>query len=169
MAAIRSAKEDDADELAAIGIRAWESAVLGWISIDLLRGNTERAFVDFTRQRYLTIDVTEKNGQLTGWAARENFDNHISDLWVDPIWQGQGFGLALLEKLEEEIRAQGYDTVTLETHAQNVKAINFLKSHGYSINWMTAIWSPKLDRDVDTIGMIKHLTVSTDVNVYAEF
>jgi hypothetical protein len=34
---------------------------------------------------------------------------------------------------------------------------------------MTAIWSPKLDRDVDTIGMIKQLTVSTDVNVYAEF
>jgi ribosomal-protein-alanine N-acetyltransferase len=169
MASIRSARMDDADELAGIGIRAWESAVAGWISIELLRENAHRAFVDFTRQRYLTIDVTEKGGQVTAWAARENFDNHISDLWVDPIWQGQGFGIALLDKLEEEIKAQDYETVTLETHAQNIRAIDFLKSHGYSINWMTAIWSPKLDRDVDTVGLVKRLTVTERVDAYAQF
>lgn len=169
MAAIRSAREDDADELAAIGIRAWESAVAGWLSIDLLRDNAHRAFIDFTRQRYLTIDLAEKGGQVTGWAARENFDNHVSDLWVDPIWQGQGYGTALLDKLEEEIRAQDYETVTLETHAQNVRAIDFLKSRGYAINWMTAIWSPKLDRDVDTIGMIKRFSVTEQGDAYAEF
>jgi ribosomal-protein-alanine N-acetyltransferase len=166
---IRSARESDADELAGIGIRAWESAVAGWINVDLLRDNAHRAFIDFTRQRFLTIDVTEKGGQVTGWAARENFDNHISDLWVDPIWHRQGFGLMLLEKLEAEIKAQDYETVTVETHAQNVRAIDFLKRQGYSIHWMTAIWSPKLDRDVDTVGLVKRLTVADKVDVYAEF
>lgn len=169
MAAIRSARADDADDLAGIGIRAWESAVAGWINVDLLRENAQRAFIDFTHSRYLTIDVAEKGGQITGWAARENFDNHITDLWVDPIWHGQGFGGALLEKLENEIKAQGYETVTVETHAQNARAIEFLKRHGFSINWMTAIWSPKLDRDVDTVGLVKRIAVAQAASVYAEF
>ena len=169
MAAIRSARLADADELAGIGIRAWESAIAGWINVELLRENAHRAFINFTRERYLTIDVTEKGGQATGWAARENFDNHISDLWVDPFWLKQVYGLILLDKLEQEFMAQGYETVTVETHAQNVRAIDFLKRQGYSINWMTAIWSPLLDRDVDTVGLVKRLVEEKSGGGYSEF
>lgn len=169
MSSIRGARADDAVELAAVGKRAWESAVAGWVDVALLRANAERAFADFTRRAYLTIDVAEQGGQITAWAARENLDNHITDLWVDPVWQGQGFGTRLLEKLETEIDAQGYDQVTIETHAQNAHAIGFLKRHGYSINWMTAAWSPQLDRDVDTVGLVKRLSVQERTPIYAEF
>ncbi|MBL0374818.1 GNAT family N-acetyltransferase [Rhizobium sp. KVB221] len=169
MTIIRAAREDEADELAAIGIRAWESAVVGWINLDLLRANAQRAFVDFTRQRYLAIDVAERAGQVVAWAARERLDNHISDLWVEPNWQGQGLGYALLTRLETEIEAQAYETITIETHAQNIRAIEFLKRCGYAINWMTATWSPKLDREVDTVGLIKHLAVPERPVVYGEF
>jgi ribosomal-protein-alanine N-acetyltransferase len=169
MSTIRNAREDEAAMLATIGMRAWESAVEGWISVELLRANAERAFSDFTRRNYLTIDVAEQGGQVTAWAARENFDNRITDLWVDPIWQGQGFGLKLLEKLEEEIATQGYESITVETHSQNSRAIEFLKRHGYSISWMTAAWSPQLDRDVDTVGLVKPLVRQEKPPVYAEF
>lgn len=169
MSTIRSAREDDAAVLAAIGMRAWESAVAGWIDTALMRVNAERAFAAFTQRSYLTIDVAEQGGQVTAWAARENFDNHITDLWVDPIWQGQGFGRMLLEKLEAEIGAQDYGSVRIETHSQNTHAIEFLKRQGYAISWMTAAWSPQLDRDVDTVGLVKALAVAEKPPGYAEF
>lgn len=169
MTTIRSAREEDAAELAAVGMRAWESAVAGWVDTALMRVNAERAFIDFTQRSYLTIDVAEQGGQVTAWAARENFDNHITDLWVDPIWQGQGIGQRLLQKLEAEIEAQGYEAVRIETHSQNAHAIDFLKRQGYAISWMTAVWSPQLDRDVDTVGLVKPLAAPEKPPVYAEF
>jgi ribosomal-protein-alanine N-acetyltransferase len=157
MPTIRNAREDEALELAAIGVRAWESAIAGWIDANLMRDNALRAFVEFTKQFYLSIDVAEKGGQILGWAARQNLDNAITDLWVDPIWQRQGVGGLLLQQLEQEIREQEYDRVTVETHSQNGPALAFLKNRGYQINWMTAVWSDKLDRDVDTVGLVKIL------------
>jgi ribosomal-protein-alanine N-acetyltransferase len=169
MASIRNAREDEAMELAAIGMRAWESAVTGWIDIGLLRRNAERAFLSFTVHNFLTIDVAEQGGQAAAWAARERLDNHISDLWVDPIWQSQGFGKLLLARLESEIEGQGYEVATIETHSQNEKAIEFLRHHGYEISWMTASWSPQLDRDVDTVGLVKRLQPAETQRVYSEF
>lgn len=169
MATIRSAREDEAAILAVIGMRAWESAVAGWIDTGLMRFNAERAFTDFTQRAYLAIDVAEEGGQVAGWAARENFDDHVTDLWVDPARQGQGIGQQLLGKLEAEIEAQGYESVRIETHSQNAKAIDFLKRHGYAISWMTAVWSPQLDRDVDTVGLVKPLAPQPKAPAYAEF
>lgn len=118
MPTIRSAREDDAPVLAAVGMRAWESAVAGWVDTALMRVNAVRAFSDFTQRAFLTIDVAEQGSQVVAWAARENFDNHVTDLWVDPSWQSQGIGRMLLQKLESEIEAQGYESVRLETHSQ---------------------------------------------------
>jgi [ribosomal protein S18]-alanine N-acetyltransferase len=169
MPTIRSAREDDAPVLAAVGMRAWESAVAGWVDTALMRVNAARAFADFTKRAFLTIDVAEQGGEVVGWAARENFDNHITDIWVDPAWQNQGIGRMLLQKLESEIEAQGYESVRLETHSQNAQAIDFLKRQGYAISWMTAVWSPQLDRDVDTVGLVKSLAARDKRAVYAEF
>jgi ribosomal-protein-alanine N-acetyltransferase len=169
MATIRSAREDDAPVLAGVGMRAWESAVTGWVDTALMRVNAARAFADFTQRAFLTIDVADQNGQVVGWAARENFDNHVTDLWVDPAWQNQGIGRMLLQKLEAEIEAQGYDSVRIETHSQNTHAIDFLKHQGYAISWMTAVWSPQLDRDVDTVGLVKPLQAGEKPSAYAEF
>jgi ribosomal-protein-alanine N-acetyltransferase len=169
MSIIRSARQDEADVLAAIGMRAWESAVSGWVGTAQLRSNAERAFFDFTQRNFLTIDVAEQGGQATAWAARENLDNRITDLWVDPIWQRQGFGRMLLAKLEGEIAAQGYDMATVETHSENTRAIDFLRQQGYAISWMTATWSPQLDRDVDTVGMVKPLVAEQNAPGYGQF
>jgi ribosomal-protein-alanine N-acetyltransferase len=169
MTTIRSAREDEAPVLAAVGMRAWESAVAGWVDTALMRVNATRAFADFTRRAFLTIDVAEQAGQVAGWAARENLDNHVTDLWVDPAWQRQGIGRMLLQKLEAEIEAQGYESVRIETHSQNALAVDFLKRQGYAISWMTVVWSPQLDRDVDTVGLVKMLDVKEKRSVYAEF
>jgi ribosomal-protein-alanine N-acetyltransferase len=169
MTTIRSAREDEAAMLAAVGMRAWESAVAGWVDTALMRANATRAFADFTQRAFLTIDVAEQGGQIVGWAARENFDDHVTDLWVDPHWQGHGVGQTLLRKLEAEIEAQGYESVRIETHSQNAHAIDFLKRQGYAINWMTAVWSPQLDRDVDTVGLVKSLAAQEKAQAYAEF
>lgn len=169
MPTIRSAREDEAADIAAVGMRAWASAVAGWVDAELMWENAERAFANFTRNSFLTIDIAEQGGQILAWAARENFDNHITDLWVDPVWQGQGVGRTLLAKQEQETAAQGYDNVRIETHSQNAHAIAFLQRQGYAIRWMTAVWSPQLDRDVDTVGLVKPLEAQEKPSVYAEF
>jgi ribosomal-protein-alanine N-acetyltransferase len=169
MATTRSARQEDAAAVAAIGMRAWESAVAGWMDIALLRANAERAFAVFAVRSYVSIDIADNGGQAVGWAARENFDNRITDLWIDPPWQRQGFGRLLLDKLEADIQAQGYDTATIETHAQNGTAIACLRHLGYSIHWMTAAWSPQLDRDVDTVGLVKRFEAAPQPPAYAEF
>jgi ribosomal-protein-alanine N-acetyltransferase len=169
MPTIRNAREDEAVELTRVGLNAWESATIGWLDVSALRDNAERAFLDFCTRHFLTIDVAEKNGQITGWAAREKLDNHITDLWIDPVWQRQGFGSKLLQAVEEEILAQGYDRVTVETNSQNTGALKFFGHHGYSISWMTTTWSAKLDRDVDTVGLVKILVKPEEVTPYSEF
>lgn len=169
MKTIRSARQDDGPQLVAVGMRAWESAVEGWVNTGLLRENAERAFVAFVANNYLSIDVMEQGGRILAWAARENFDNKISDIWVEPDHHGQGLGTELLARLESEIEANGYDRAMIETHAQNVRAIEFLKKRGYSISWMTAVWSPQLDREVDTVGMVKAITQGERAQAYGEF
>ncbi len=162
MTIIRNAREDEAMTLAGIGLRAWETALAGWADADEMRASAENAFLSFTQNHWLAIDVAEKGGQAVGWAAREKLDNAITDLWVDPLFQRMGTGSMLLNLLELEVRDLGYDEILIETHSENTIAINFLKKHGYTIRSLTTTWSSKLDRDIDTVGMVKLFDLVSD-------
>jgi len=47
--------------------------------------------------------------------------------------------------------------VRIETHAQNNEAIGFFEKHGYAIHWLSVAYSPKIDRDVQSVGLSKLL------------
>jgi ribosomal-protein-alanine N-acetyltransferase len=36
-------------------------------------------------------------------------------------------------------------------------AINFFQKHGYSVSWLSSNYAPKLDRDVQSVGLSKSL------------
>lgn len=159
---IRSARQDEAALLAELGLRAWESALNGVDNATAtLRASAEAAFYSFTANHWLTISVAEQDGTLAGWAARERLDETITDFWIDPPFQRRGLGTALLASLEADILHQGFDTARLETHARNA-AIAFFEKHGYVIHWLTVSYSPKLDRDVETVGLSKRLDSEDD-------
>ncbi len=159
---IRNAHEGETAVLASIGLRSWQKAMatIGGAG-ELLDGASE-AFTNFTRNLWLTISVIELNGEAVGWAAREALDEAISDFWIDPDFARRGLGSALLTRIEHDVREQGLEKVSLQSHAGNTDAIAFFKARGYEIHWLSVVYSPKLDSDVPTVGLSKSLVAESD-------
>lgn len=157
MISIRNARDDETGILREIGVRAWQQAVAPIGASAEMHDNAERAFENFTRSSWLTITVAELDGTIAGWAAREALDEVITDFWVLPDCQRQGVGTALLQEVEGEILRQGFDMARLETHARNTDAVGFFEKNGYAINWLSIAYSPKLDQDVQSVGLSKQL------------
>ena len=168
MATTRNAREDDVDVLAEIGFRAWEKAMEAIGEMADMRASAREAFANFTRSSWLTITVVEEFSTVAGWAAREHLDELISDFWIDPQYQGQGLGRALLEEVEAEILRQGFKKARIETHAQNNVAIGFFEKHGYAIHWLSVAYSPKIDRDVQSVGLSKMLVEVPPTAMYGQ-
>lgn len=156
MITIRNAREDETETLTDIGLRAWEKAMAPIGETAAMRDNAHSAFSNFIRTTWLTINVAEINGNPAGWAAREKLDENITDFWIDPAYERQGVGTALLDEMEKEIVRQGFFKACLETHAQS-EAVSFFEKHGYSVNWLTIAYSPKLDREVQSVGLSRQL------------
>jgi [ribosomal protein S18]-alanine N-acetyltransferase len=169
MYAIRNAREDEAQLLTDIGLRAWAQAMGPIGGSAELRDNAYSAFSNFAQTSWLTITVVELSGVVVGWAAREGLDDVITDFWIDPAHQRQGLGSALLQELEREIRHQGFVSARLETHAHNTDAVNFFEKNGYSVNWLSVAYAPKLDQDVQSVGMSKQLVVEERAGYGREF
>lgn len=159
---IRNAREGEADLLSEIGLRAWQKAMAAMGETDALLDAARSAFSNFTHNSWLTITVAELNGQIVGWAAREKFDETISDFWIDPSFTRQGVGAALLSQIETDIADQGFSSAGMQTHSGNNEAINFFQKHGYSIHWLSIVYNPKLDRDVPSVGLTKPLESAGD-------
>jgi ribosomal-protein-alanine N-acetyltransferase len=160
MITIRNAREDETETLTDIGLRAWEKAMAPIGETAAMRENARSAFTNFVRTTWLTINVAEKNGTPAGWAAREALDENITDFWVDPAYERQGIGAALLDETEKEIVRQGFSKACLETHAQS-EALSFFEKRGYTVNWLTIAYSPKLDRDIQSVGLSRQLVEET--------
>lgn len=152
MVVIRSARSSDRRQLVEIGLAAWERAVATWgEDVARLRGNAERAYAGFVQDHWTIILVAEDAGQAVGWGARETRGKRISDLWIWPDVQRCGFGSALLDALEGEIRTAGYTGAEIETHARNAAAIDFFKSRGYAVSALTVSYAEQLDRDIEQV------------------
>lgn len=169
MITIRSARLEEADLLAEIGVRAWEKAMIPVGDTRSMVDNARASFRHFTHQGWVTIMVADRGGFAAGWAAREDFDENITDFWIDPEQQRLGLGSALLDAVEAEIVRQGFDKAGLQTHAMNSEAIGFFEKHGYAVNWLTIAYNPKLDRDVQSVGLSKQLVAVEPLGYGQEF
>ncbi len=158
MVTIRKARQDDTELLTEIGMRAWRKAMASVGEAAEMAANAREAFARFTEEGWITITIVEKSGVPVGWAAREDMDETITDFWIDPDFEGQGLGSALLKAVEDELKAQGISLARLQTHAMNTDALTFFERKGYSVNWLTVSYNPKLDRDVQSVGLSKSLS-----------
>lgn len=157
MTVIRNAREDDIALLVEIGVAAWAQAAAGLADLATLSENARDAFRHFLGTHWLRVIVAEQAGAVAGWAAREALDDEITDLWVDPARQGRGVGTALLAALEAEIAAAGFEAARLQTHARNDRAVAFFRGRGYGVHWLSLAYSPRLDRDAESVGLKKQL------------
>ncbi|MBU4528518.1 MAG: GNAT family N-acetyltransferase [Hoeflea sp.] len=156
MLVIRPASSAEAQDLAKIGLAAWENVINLWgEDAGRLRENARNAYYDFCTRGWPDILVAEWHGDLAGWGACEKADDFITDLWVHPSFQGRGIGTALLEEIETGIRQRGYSAARLDTHARNIAAIRLFKRLGYRVKTYFVSYSEPLDEDIDKVEMIK--------------
>lgn len=160
---IRPANSAEAQDLARIGLSAWEKAIRVWgEDADRLRDNAKAAYYDFCTRSWPDILVAEWDGDLAGWGACEKADDFITDLWVHPDFQGRGIGTALLAEIEDGIRERGYRAARLDTHARNAGAIKLYKRLGYRVSAYFVVYSEPLDEDIDKVEMIKEFEPAED-------
>lgn len=58
-------------------------------------------------------------------------EGHITNVAVDPDYQGQGLGRKLMNELTSRVKALGVDSMTLEVRPSNIVAINLYTSLGF--------------------------------------
>ncbi|QJB57017.1 GNAT family N-acetyltransferase [Pseudodesulfovibrio sp. zrk46] len=69
--------------------------------------------------------IAEIMGRMVGFVMY--LDNTITQLWVDPDYQGKGVGRALVEWIEGEFRAKGYATISMYCYEENKDTLEFCK------------------------------------------
>lgn len=58
-------------------------------------------------------------------------EGHITNVAVDPDYQGKGLGRKLMNELTSRVKALGVDSMTLEVRPSNTVAINLYTSLGF--------------------------------------
>lgn len=151
---LRQAILADVAMIARIGSSAWASYIQRHETEK--PGQRERAdlaFLQFAQEHISQILVVESHGTLCGWGARDSNENYISDIWVDPDFQGQGIGTRLIDSLLAQIVLLGYDSAEIGTHARNLPAIGLYEKCGFTITEHFDEWSDSLARVVEKVKM----------------
>ena len=130
---IRRAKRSDATSLAKIGHQAWQRGIAAHLPENARDKIGPKIFEDFANSFPDQILIAEDEDGILGFAATENGDNHVTDLWVAPANQGKGIGSKLMERMEARARNRGYDSVELEVLTSNTRALSLYKYLGYRV------------------------------------
>jgi predicted N-acetyltransferase YhbS len=129
---IRSARQEDAAEIARVYIDSWHDTYPGVLPSALLRamtpkGQTARWQASIRAGGRETVLVAESNRyDIVGMASlgpvRDGglgFDGEIYTLYVDPAFYGQGAGRALLQGAFSALRKNGMSSCVIWAHARN--------------------------------------------------
>ena len=81
--------------------------------------------------------VWVENGQIQGFSAGDPHDGSIWALFVDPAFEGQGIGCALLALACNTVHAAGFWAATLNTDP-GTRAEKFYRANGWTETGRTA-------------------------------
>lgn len=156
---IRAMTEADRDAVGLVGIRAWQSSsafedsYLDPAVIERVGGE----FAKFAQETKCDVAVASIDDTIVGWGARAGELDYISDIWIDPEFQGRGIGRALVDHLIEKMRGSGIAIAKIATHAKNVNAIRAYERCGFSIVWQGTQWSESMQVDLEKVRLEKPL------------
>ncbi len=68
---------------------------------------------------------------MVGYEGRRGWVNLLA---ADPAYQGNGIGVALMERAEEILRELGCPKVNLQIRTSNVGVIDYYKALGYTVD-----------------------------------
>jgi len=142
-----------------VGFAAWLSNIAGEeaFSDAKIVAAARRAFVDYPASAKGDVAIAEIGGEVAGWGAREDAPDYISDLWVDPAYQGRGIGAALLAHFLDAISRNGFSIARIDTRATNAGAIRLYERSGFSIVWRGFERDASLGIDLEKVILEMHL------------
>ncbi|OAE37469.1 acetyltransferase [Agrobacterium tumefaciens] len=152
--------EADRDAVGFVGFAAWrageafDAAYLDSCVIERVRSE----FESFAKSPTGDVVVAEIDGDVVGWGACDVKPHHISDLWVNPAWQGKGIGKALIVRFLDRMRAEGLPLATIDTHANNRNAIGLYERCGFQIVWRGMEWSEIMKVDLEKVKLEQKLS-----------
>ncbi len=149
--------EADRDAVGLIGFRAWQSSsafedtYLDPVVIERVRGE----FEVFAKETTCDVVIAQVDGVTVGWGARAGEPDYISDIWVDPDYQGRGIGRMLVEHFLGEMRRSHISTAKISTHARNVYAIRAYERCGFRVIWQGKQWSETMKVELQKVRLEK--------------
>lgn len=146
MSILRTCDSADADQIVALGLRAWEPVfasmreTLGSPLFRRLFTDDWRRYQETDIRRALSeylVTVAEEQGQVVGYVAidlpADEIHGEISMLAVDPAFQSRGIGSQLTEHAVDEVRRAGREMVMVETGGDpgHARARATYERHGF--------------------------------------
>ena len=148
-------KEADRIAVGLVGFAAWKSssafegAYLDPVVIERVRGE----FEGFAAETQYDIAIAETDGALAGWGARAGAPDYISDIWIDPDFQGRGIGRALVDHFLDQMRSSHIPVAKIATHAKNINAIRLYERCGFQIVWRGTQWSETMQVELHKVRL----------------
>lgn len=97
---------------------------------------SQRELAYYMAQRGAFTLVAEDGEQIVGFVVGQRHARsmgHIITIDVIPAAQRRGVGTLLMQASEERLKADGCDSIYLETAVDNAAALTFYKRHGYFV------------------------------------
>lgn len=156
MVEITQATGEEEEKLAEIGLAAWRKGIKPLVSKDVAaRIESDNPFLPFLRDMKSRLLVAVVEGEAAGIGGCEKEDDYISDIWVDPAFEGRGVGSALLQALEREIAGRGYRRARIHVAAANERALRLYQHRGYRQIWRKTAYDPILEIALEKIELAK--------------
>jgi ribosomal protein S18 acetylase RimI-like enzyme len=155
---IRPANEDDAQAIATVHVRSWQTAYRGVVPDSYLDSLSIEKRTTFWRgflqePSRPEIWAADADPPIIGWATvSQSRDKdapprtgELNAIYVLPEYWSSGVGRALWIKARERLGERGFDRVTVWVLAENVRAIRFYKAAGFSAG---------LEQDIEIGGKV---------------
>lgn len=141
----RTMTDGDRDGVARVGYISWleNRHYPEWLDARI-EARVEAFLKEFVKAPKCDVIVCVADGEVIGWGARDSLEepgnaalpwDYISDLWIDPKWQGKGIGSTLLNQLIERMRADRFDKARIEVAQANLRAIDLYIRQGFRETW----------------------------------
>jgi ribosomal protein S18 acetylase RimI-like enzyme len=143
MLELRNANREDIQEIAELIDASWKMAYQGIVLQEYLDTlcsiDRYSKYIDLFDAHELDFYVLLKKQTLIGAAAFgasrvTDFpnDGEITALYLSPDYFGNGYGKYLLDKVEQELIANGHHSFILDVLSKNYLAIRFYIKNGYA-------------------------------------
>lgn len=156
-ALVRRAVPEDAEAIAEVHIRTWQTAYRGQLPdsyLDRLGEELERRS-DMWRTEIVTprssrheVWVAEARGKLAGFVglgpSRDldpNLSGEVYAIYVSPSSWGQGIGRSLFAHATERLASHGYAAAALWVLETNIRARRFYEVAGWAVDGRTKVES----------------------------